>query len=554
MKVMKKAGLIAFVILVGVICCSDRAGASSYEVKYVTTENGAKLKCHSYDGEEYCLDDIVTEKEDIIIPETVDGEHKITALSLAEYSKGYYKKVKHIHLSRYIEDIYEKWSSSVSNSNSNILRNLPNLSRITVDSDNVHFMAWDGKIYKKNTWALLAIAPNVSGTIVIEKNVKRIVPEALLEHPKVNRYLVEKGNASFKSVKGVLYKKNGKKLLAYPIARKGRTFSVPSGVSEISPQAFEDAKYMRKVTFPATLRRIGYYAFSGTKIQTVKLNKKLREIETGVFWNTKLKEIELPKGLNKVCLSSLPGKKLTIPENVGEIEVEHDVDSMRGELVASILVIRNPALDLMQIENYEEGLDSIFEGKTVYAYKGSLPYKQMKRLAKKEKVKVKVKVLKGKVFKTPKHTGKIDTSWYDKEKKEFYISTPAQLAGLSEITRKKGETFSEKTIILKKNLDMKKYKNFQPIGEFAGTFDGRGRTIKNLKIVRLDSEVGLFSHVSSGLIKNLKVKGSVIGGNCTGGIVGLAYGNDVVKNCSFRGKVKGYGYSGKRVGDANRES
>jgi len=239
---------------------------------------------------------------------------------------------------------------------------------------------------------------------------------------------------------------------------------------------------------------------------------------------------------------------------VGEIEVERGGDSSEGRLDASILIIHNPALDLMQIENYRDGLNSIFEGKTVYAYKGSLPYKQMKRLAKKEKVKVKVKVLKGKVYKTPKHTGEIDTSWYDKREKTFYISTPAQLAGLSEITRRKGETFSEKTIILKKNLDMKKYKNFKPIGEFAGTFDGRGKTIKNLKIVRLDSEVGLFSQVTSGIIKNLKVKGSVIGGNCTGGIVGLTYGNDVVKNCSFRGKVKGYGYSGKLIGDVNRKN
>ncbi len=93
-----------------------------------------------------------------------------------------------------------------------------------------------------------------------------------------------------------------------------------------------------------------------------------------------------------------------------------------------------------------------------------------------------------------------------------------------------------------------------PAKTFYGTFDGNGHTIKNIHIVdrtynptpagdyRSSADVGLFARLDSGgTVKNLKVTGSVSGGERgvnVGGIVGANNGG-IVTNCTFSGSVSG---------------
>ena len=98
-----------------------------------------------------------------------------------------------------------------------------------------------------------------------------------------------------------------------------------------------------------------------------------------------------------------------------------------------------------------------------------------------------------------------------------------------------------------------------PAKTFYGTFDGNGHTINSINIVdkekttppgvdpgpddyRSSSDVGLFACLGSGgTVKNLKVTGSVSGGERginVGGIVGANNGGTVT-NCTFSGSVNG---------------
>ena len=98
-----------------------------------------------------------------------------------------------------------------------------------------------------------------------------------------------------------------------------------------------------------------------------------------------------------------------------------------------------------------------------------------------------------------------------------------------------------------------------PAKTFYGTFDGDGHTINNINIVdkekttppgvdpgpndyRSSPDVGLFARLGSGgTVKNLKVTGSVSGGERgvnVGGIVG-ANNRGTVTNCTFSGSVNG---------------
>ena len=93
-------------------------------------------------------------------------------------------------------------------------------------------------------------------------------------------------------------------------------------------------------------------------------------------------------------------------------------------------------------------------------------------------------------------------------------------------------------------------KDFYGIPDFGGVFDGQGHTISEINISKGQSYIGLFIHVEkNAVIKNLNVSGSIIPvGNSViaGGIAGENYGT--IKDCSFKGVIKGNDYIGGIVG------
>ncbi len=348
---------------------------------------------------------------------------------------------------------------------------------------------------------------------------------------------------------GVLYSKNGKKLIRYPALKIGPKFIVPEGVKKILPEAFYGQRYLQRVEMPDSLHSIGNGGFAGSpRLRQVILNEELRVLGEEAFRSTRIRRLTLPQGLRKAEIGSIPAKELVLPEGLGEVSV-FDPDEEGGYILADKLIIENPALDLFALEN-EEGKDSIFFCKKIYAYEGSLPYRQIDQV--KDAYIIDLYPLPGKKFEeAPQHIGPADTSWYSKDKKEFDIFTPAQLAGLSLLVEEEGIELFDVAIHLKDDLDMIQYPNFLPISDMEGSFDGEGHTIYNLHIYRpTENFVGLFRTMYWGTIKNLHVQGEITGGNYTGGIVGGwgVHCGAKIKNCSFEGKVKGYGYSGKLYG------
>ncbi len=80
-------------------------------------------------------------------------------------------------------------------------------------------------------------------------------------------------------------------------------------------------------------------------------------------------------------------------------------------------------------------------------------------------------------------------------------------------------------------------------GDFAGTYDGNGRTI-TVAIDVTDVNAGLFACVNGGTVKNLTVAGSVKGTKSSvniyvGGIAAVAKGAAVFENCYNKASVQG---------------
>ncbi|MBR7054826.1 MAG: leucine-rich repeat protein [Prevotella sp.] len=67
----------------------------------------------------------------------------------------------------------------------------------------------------------------------------------------------------FKSTGGVLYDKAGTTLVKYPNTSTSKSFTIPSTVKKVLPNAFRDAKNLSSVTIPASVTSLGANAFHG---------------------------------------------------------------------------------------------------------------------------------------------------------------------------------------------------------------------------------------------------------------------------------------------------
>lgn len=90
---------------------------------------------------------------------------------------------------------------------------------------------------------------------------------------------------------------------------------------------------------------------------------------------------------------------------------------------------------------------------------------------------------------------------------------------------------------------------FTPIGSqfepFEGVLDGRGYTVKNLKITETAQYAGLFAR-NAGTVKNLKVEADIEATAYAGGIAGRNGGE--IRDCAVLGKIKATSFAGAHAG------
>ena len=127
----------------------------------------------------------------------------------------------------------------------------------------------------------------------------------------------------------------------------------------------------------------------------------------------------------------------------------------------------------------------------------------------------------------------------DDTNKVVTVESGKLLAALAKAVNN-GNTYEGYTIKLTKNIDLNG-NEWTPIGTkgtsnvFKGTFDGDGRTIKNLKISSGDC-VAFFGAVENAIVKNLTVEGNVNGTNAAG-IVARVVGGATIENCVNRATI-----------------
>ncbi|MBO5866600.1 MAG: leucine-rich repeat protein, partial [Clostridia bacterium] len=109
---------------------------------------------------------------------------------------------------------------------------------------------------------------------------------------------VDENNTTLKDIDGVLFTKDGKKLLFFSPVRGGE-YEVPAGVEEIGANVFQGNTALTGITFGTDVKTIGAYAFdgcTGLAQKTITIGKNVTYIGEYAFRNAKLYKLFFEEG------------------------------------------------------------------------------------------------------------------------------------------------------------------------------------------------------------------------------------------------------------------
>jgi len=142
---------------------------------------------------------------------------------------------------------------------------------------------------------------------------------------------VDEGNPRYRSIDGMLFDKEGLRLLRCPPGRSG-AYSVPVGVSEVADYAFSCCYALTDVTLPASVRSIGDRAFTcctGVKAFTVDAESPFLSSPDGVLFSKdgeeliqfplgKAERYTVPAGVRRIAQDAFCGKSVLTSVDVDE--------------------------------------------------------------------------------------------------------------------------------------------------------------------------------------------------------------------------------------------
>lgn len=112
------------------------------------------------------------------------------------------------------------------------------------------------------TLGVRAFAYSNLETIILPDSIKHIGYGIFKECEHLKKIYLSNQNANYLIENDVLFSKNKKELLYYPIWKTNKIFDIPYGVEKIGNGAFSGSKFLEEINIPDTLRDIDDFAFS----------------------------------------------------------------------------------------------------------------------------------------------------------------------------------------------------------------------------------------------------------------------------------------------------
>ncbi len=181
--------------------------------------------------------------------------------------------------------------------------------------------------------------------IYIPASVTDIDPSAFIKCSSLTAINVAPDNPNYKSIDGVLYSKDGTKLIWCP-KRTAQRYEVPDSVTEISACAFiESGVSAVKITNPNTQLRDYSIGYLYSEYETEYLSSELGTDynRRGIYLDYKLTEIICPKDFSAYNYAKANNLLVTVPENIDivsnneEVSISATTDVASGNVSAKVI-------------------------------------------------------------------------------------------------------------------------------------------------------------------------------------------------------------------------
>ncbi len=171
-------------------------------------------------------------------------------------------------------------------------------------------------------------------SVSVPRTVRTIGSGVFAGCPSLSNVPVSSLNENYTSYDGVLYSRDGKKLVQYLAGRPSTTYRMPTAVKEIEEYAFWGANNLAKLSITSGVTKIPEYAFSNCKgLQHVTLPRSVQSIFAYAFEDCdSLSYINIPDSVGYIddrAFANTRGAKLRFIDkngNVVKVFNSEDVD------------------------------------------------------------------------------------------------------------------------------------------------------------------------------------------------------------------------------------
>ena len=136
----------------------------------------------------------------------------------------------------------------------------------------------------------------------------------------------DSNSINYASENGILFSKDKKKIVCYPMGKEDEEYIIPQEVTSIGNGAFHGCRKLTSIIFPEQLKSIGEGAFRGcSEITRINIPEGVTRIESIAFGECyNLSYITLPENLESIGMHSFYGcyklKSINLPNTVTRID------------------------------------------------------------------------------------------------------------------------------------------------------------------------------------------------------------------------------------------